>query len=190
VTSNTERVHPFHALLPADQTGLQRDSKAQAEQVRSVSAERVGRTLGQLPAKLVAELDRALRVHLGLLQPGRARENPRVAEDLVVVQLSGSATIDGQPAWVLDQSGSGGISCHDLAEQAQPAAAQERGARGQRGRRARHPGQPIAQAREGRRQANLAPPFRDSPAESCRMLAVGVDQQVRHTPRSKQGAKK
>lgn len=66
VTSNTTRVHPFQVLLPADQTGLPRDSKAQAEQVRSVSVERVGKLLGQLPAALVADLDRALRVQLSL----------------------------------------------------------------------------------------------------------------------------
>jgi mRNA interferase MazF len=66
VTSNITRVYPFQVLLPAHQTGLPRDSKAQAEQVRSVSVERVGKLLGHLPAALVAELDRALRVHLGL----------------------------------------------------------------------------------------------------------------------------
>ncbi|MGH3168609.1 MAG: type II toxin-antitoxin system PemK/MazF family toxin [Trebonia sp.] len=66
VTSNITRVYPFQVLLPAHQTGLPRDSKAQAEQVRSVSVERVGGHLGQLPASLAAELDRALRVHLSL----------------------------------------------------------------------------------------------------------------------------
>lgn len=66
VTSNITRIYPFQVMLPSQQTGLPRDSKAQAEQVRSVSVERVGRLLGQLPAALVAELDRALRVHLGL----------------------------------------------------------------------------------------------------------------------------
>jgi mRNA interferase MazF len=34
VTSNTTRVYPFQVLLPARATGLDRDSKAQAEQVR------------------------------------------------------------------------------------------------------------------------------------------------------------
>jgi len=66
VTSNTARVYPFQVLLPARQTGLPRDSKAQAEQVRSVDVERVGQRLGQLPPALIAELDRALRVHLSL----------------------------------------------------------------------------------------------------------------------------
>src|SRR5215470_218753 len=66
VTSNITRVYPFQVLLPAHQTGLPRDSKAQAVQIRSVSVERVGKRLGQLPGALVAELDRALRVQIGL----------------------------------------------------------------------------------------------------------------------------
>lgn len=66
VTSNVARVHPFQVLLPAGQTGLPRDSKAQAEQVRSVAVERVGPRVGQLPAALITELDQALRVHLSL----------------------------------------------------------------------------------------------------------------------------
>jgi mRNA interferase MazF len=66
VTSNTERVYPFQVLLPAGQTGLPRDSKAQAEQVRSVAVDRIGRRVGQLPAALMTELDQALRVHLSM----------------------------------------------------------------------------------------------------------------------------
>ncbi len=66
VTSSTARVYPFQVLLPARQTGLAQDSKAQAEQVRSVAVERVGGRVGQLPAALLAELDQALRVHLSL----------------------------------------------------------------------------------------------------------------------------
>jgi mRNA interferase MazF len=66
VTSSTTRIYPFQVLLPADRTGLPRDSKAQAEQVRSVAVERVGRRVGQLPASLLIQLDQALRVHLSL----------------------------------------------------------------------------------------------------------------------------
>jgi mRNA interferase MazF len=43
---------------------LRHDSKAQAEQVRSVTVERVGRAVGRLPAPLETELHRALRLHL------------------------------------------------------------------------------------------------------------------------------
>lgn len=66
VTSNTDHVHPFQVALPAAQTGLSRDSKAQAEQVRSISVERVGQLVGTLPPSLLEELDDALRLHLAL----------------------------------------------------------------------------------------------------------------------------
>jgi len=66
VTSNTARVHPFQIFLDAQSTGLALGSKAQAEQVRSIAVERVGASVGQLPAELVAQLDEALRLHLAL----------------------------------------------------------------------------------------------------------------------------
>lgn len=66
VTSNTDRVHPFQVLLPASATGLTVDSKAQAEQVRSVAVERLGRRIGMLDAELQSDLDEALRLHLAL----------------------------------------------------------------------------------------------------------------------------
>jgi mRNA interferase MazF len=66
VTSNTERIYPFQVLLPASATGLQVDSKAQAEQVRSVAVERIGKRVGKLPAPFLAELEQALRIHLSL----------------------------------------------------------------------------------------------------------------------------
>lgn len=66
VTSNVERVYPFQVLLDATTTGLARDSKAQAEQVRAVAVERVGVRVGVLTADLVAALDAALRLHLAL----------------------------------------------------------------------------------------------------------------------------
>ena len=66
ITSNTARVFAFQTLLPAAETGLRADSKAQAEQVRSVAVERVGRVLGHAPAPIMAALDDALRLHLQL----------------------------------------------------------------------------------------------------------------------------
>ncbi len=66
VTSNTDRVYPFQVLLPSASTGLERDSKAQAEQVRSIAVERVGVRLGVVPSVLMLEIDEALRLHLAL----------------------------------------------------------------------------------------------------------------------------
>jgi mRNA interferase MazF len=66
VTSNTERVYPFQVLLLAQETGLATDSKAQAEQVRSIAVERIGSHVGAMTAELQAALDEALRLHLAL----------------------------------------------------------------------------------------------------------------------------
>jgi len=66
VTSNTASVRPFQVLLRHELTGLRLDSKAQAEQVRAVTLERVGPLLGALTPGLVTELDDALRLHLDL----------------------------------------------------------------------------------------------------------------------------
>ena len=66
LTSNVERVYPFQVVLPAARTGLERDSKAQAEQVRSISVARVGARLGAVPADVMAQVDEALRLHLAL----------------------------------------------------------------------------------------------------------------------------
>jgi mRNA interferase MazF len=66
LTSNVSRVYPFQVVLPASETGLERDSKAQAEQIRAVAIERVTRRIGLVPPSRMADLDEALRVQLAL----------------------------------------------------------------------------------------------------------------------------
>jgi mRNA interferase MazF len=66
ITSNIDRVYPFQVFLDAAVTGLDTDSKAQVEQVRAVSVQRVGGRLGGLSAELPDQLNVALRLHLML----------------------------------------------------------------------------------------------------------------------------
>lgn len=66
VTSNVGTVLPFQVLLPRRASGLAKDSKAQAEQVRAVAVDRIGALVALLPPHLVAEVDDALRLHLSL----------------------------------------------------------------------------------------------------------------------------
>lgn len=66
VTSNVARVLPFQVRLRAADTGLDRDSKARAEQIRTISTSHVVRPVGWVPTELMAALDEALRVHLDL----------------------------------------------------------------------------------------------------------------------------
>ena len=42
------------------------DSKAQAEQIRSIAVEQVGDRLGVVPNSIMLDVDEALRLHLGL----------------------------------------------------------------------------------------------------------------------------
>ncbi|KJL33545.1 type II toxin-antitoxin system PemK/MazF family toxin [Microbacterium azadirachtae] len=66
LTSNTVRILPFQVLLPSAATGLDRDVKAQAEQVRTIAVARIARPVGWVPAELMGALDEALRLHLAL----------------------------------------------------------------------------------------------------------------------------
>ena len=64
MTSNIARIFPFQVSMNASETGLEHDTKAQAEQVRSVDARRLQHRLGSAPQRLMAALDDALRLHL------------------------------------------------------------------------------------------------------------------------------
>lgn len=66
LTSRTDQVYPFQVLVPAAGTGLRHDSKAQAEQIRSVDVRRIGRVVGSVAPDLLSRIDDALRLHLSL----------------------------------------------------------------------------------------------------------------------------
>lgn len=66
VTSNVARVLPFQVLLPAAVTGLGVDSKAQAEQVRTIAVAQIVRPVGWVSSELMGALDESLRLHLAL----------------------------------------------------------------------------------------------------------------------------
>jgi mRNA interferase MazF len=66
VTSNIERIFPFQVPLRPSECGLKAASKAQAEQVRSISLDRLQRRIGTVPGPTLHLLDNALRLHLSL----------------------------------------------------------------------------------------------------------------------------
>jgi len=66
VTSNVRRVYPFQVYLTISDSGLARESKAQAEQIRAVDVTRIGDQIGLLVGGSMRELDEAIRVHLSL----------------------------------------------------------------------------------------------------------------------------
>lgn len=66
MTTNLSRIYSFQVLVPAQESGLRHDSKIQAEQVRSISVERLGDRVGILGPASIRALDEALRLHLAL----------------------------------------------------------------------------------------------------------------------------
>jgi mRNA interferase MazF len=67
LSSNVSRVFPFEVALSAEQSGLPKDSKAMAQQIRTIDKSRlVHQRSGSLKPKQLTALDEALRLHLGL----------------------------------------------------------------------------------------------------------------------------
>ncbi len=65
LTSNVRRVYPFDVLIPR-QAGLPKDSKAMANQIRTVSKERVSGWICRLPPELLLSIEDAILLHLGI----------------------------------------------------------------------------------------------------------------------------
>ncbi len=66
LSSRVDRIYPFQAGIEAGEGGLERDSKALCEQIRTISRKRLGRHLGQLSAECLAKVRVALDRHLWL----------------------------------------------------------------------------------------------------------------------------
>ena len=66
VTSSVAKVYSFQVLLSAGIGGLERDSKAQAEQIRTVSVRRLVERIGKVPERVSRQVDDAIRLYLGL----------------------------------------------------------------------------------------------------------------------------
>ena len=67
LTSNVSRVYPFEVLLNPEVSGLTKPSKVQAQQIRTISKERIiGELVGSLDEEMMVIIDAALKLHLGL----------------------------------------------------------------------------------------------------------------------------
>jgi mRNA interferase MazF len=67
ITSNVTRVFPFEIALAKADSGLPKESKAQAQQIRTISKQRMrGRALGALNAEAMQRVNTAIKLHLAL----------------------------------------------------------------------------------------------------------------------------
>lgn len=67
LTSNVSRVYPFEVFLSPSDSGLPKPSKVQAQQVRTISKQRISEdVVGLLNEELMQLVDAALKLHLAL----------------------------------------------------------------------------------------------------------------------------
>ena len=67
VTSkNLKKIYPFEIYLPRKISGLKKDSKGKADQIRTLDKARLIKQIGCLDGELIKSTDRAIRVHLNL----------------------------------------------------------------------------------------------------------------------------
>lgn len=67
ITSKVTKVYPFEVFISKGDSGLPQDSKIQAQQVRTISKERLqGDVVGTLSGEVMNLVNLALNLHLGL----------------------------------------------------------------------------------------------------------------------------
>ncbi len=62
----TRKQYPFEVLLPKGVGGLTVDSRAKANQVRTVDKHRLAGVRGSLPSQYLPQVEKALKIHLNL----------------------------------------------------------------------------------------------------------------------------
>jgi mRNA interferase MazF len=67
ITSNVTRIYPFEVLITPEDSGLSKPSKVQAQQVRTISKQRIAANIvGNLNPEMMQLIDAALKLHLDL----------------------------------------------------------------------------------------------------------------------------
>lgn len=68
ITSNISKVYPFEALIKSNSvSGLSQDSKAQCQQIRTISKTRIIKPLlGKISVDEMEQIEMALKLHLNL----------------------------------------------------------------------------------------------------------------------------
>ena len=65
-TRKVDSVEPFQAFVDQEESGLSKDSKALAEQIRTVSKLRLGPRMGHVGGETMNKIEAAVKVHLDL----------------------------------------------------------------------------------------------------------------------------
>ena len=66
ITSNITHVYSFEVIIPSGIGNLPKDSKAKADQIRTLDKIRLIRQIGNLPVNYITLIDKAIKLHLNL----------------------------------------------------------------------------------------------------------------------------
>lgn len=66
VTSSTDKIYPFEVLLSSGEGGLRNNSKAKANQIRTIDKLRLGNPIGRLSSARMKDVEQAILIHLGI----------------------------------------------------------------------------------------------------------------------------
>ena len=65
-SSRIDKVYPFEVFIPKGTANLDKDSKAKANQIRTIDKKRIVSEIGELPEDLMKKLGTAIKIHLDL----------------------------------------------------------------------------------------------------------------------------
>lgn len=66
ITSKTDKIYPFEALLPRKDSKLPKDSKAKCNQIRTIDKKRLVKFLSAISEEKLKEIEKATLIHLGI----------------------------------------------------------------------------------------------------------------------------
>ena len=67
ITSNVSRIYPFEVFLEPNDSSLPKPSKIQAQQIRTLSKERIrDGVVGRINADLMKQVEAAIKLHLSI----------------------------------------------------------------------------------------------------------------------------
>ena len=66
ITSTTSKIYPFEVFLPKSEGNLSNDSKAKANQIRTIDKQRIGSKIGKISKSKLAEIEDAILTHLDI----------------------------------------------------------------------------------------------------------------------------
>lgn len=65
-SKKTQKVYPFETFLSHQESGLPEDSKAKANQIRTIDKRRLVKLLSKLSSEKLTEIEHAALIHLGI----------------------------------------------------------------------------------------------------------------------------